>query len=458
VVVFPREVGRSPAHAVSSPLPVEQVTRAGRGLRATVRAAAPGRFAVVAADGNRRFRGVAEVRDPLSPVPLGGDWSVRLERPGAEPADRPLGSWTEIEPGFSGSAVYARALELDAATLAGRRWILDLGDVRDVAEVSVNGRALPARLWAPYRLDVTGALTAGRNVVAVRVTNTGANARGEARASGLLGPVTLRPERRVRVELDRVRRGPLLELEADPPALAPGQRGALRVRVRDLFGRPGRVELTASGEGVDVQPASAHVRLGADGEGEAEIELAAPVDAPIPGRASVVLSAGEAEHSVEVRLDSATRLGRASASSSYPGRPPGLAIDGIADPALWDQGQGWNDGTADAYPDELTVAFDAPAPIGRVRVHTLGSEQYPARDFGIADFDVQLREGGSWRTVGEVRGNERGVVELAFAPAEADAVRLVIGAARVSYSRVIELEALPPPSGPVDRDAQPREG
>lgn len=38
-----------------------------------------------------------------------------------------------------------------------------------------------------------------------------------------------------------------------------------------------------------------------------------------------------------------------------------------------------------------------------------------------------------------------GVVELGFGSVEADAVRLVIGAARVSYSRVIELEALPPP-------------
>jgi alpha-L-rhamnosidase len=146
-----------------------------------------------------------------------------------------------------------------------------------------------------------------------------------------------------------------------------------------------------------------------------------------------------------VRLDSATRLGRASASSSYPGRPPELAIDGITDSTLWDQGQGWNDGTANAHPDELTVAFSAPAPIGRVRVHTLDSAQYPARAFGIADFDVQLRVAGAWRTVGELRGNDRGLVELAFPAATADAVRLVIHASRATYSRVIELEALPPP-------------
>jgi hypothetical protein len=43
----------------------------------------------------------------------------------------------------------------------------------------------------------------GRNRVRVRVTNTGANARGQALASGLLGPVTLRPHRLVEVPLAR---------------------------------------------------------------------------------------------------------------------------------------------------------------------------------------------------------------------------------------------------------------
>ena len=77
-----------------------------------------------------------------------------------------------------------------------------------------------------------------------------------------------------------------------------------------------------------------------------------------------------------------------------------------------------------------------------MRVHTLDSPQYPAAQFGIADADVQLRSGGEWRTVGTLRANTRGVNDLAFPAVEADAVRLVVTAARVSYSRVIELEAL----------------
>ena len=58
-------------------------------------------------------------------------------------------------------------------------------------------------LWAPYRLDVTDRLHAGSNRIAVTVTNTPANEHGSAQASGLLGPVVLRPRQELTVRLDR---------------------------------------------------------------------------------------------------------------------------------------------------------------------------------------------------------------------------------------------------------------
>ena len=70
-----------------------------------------------------------------------------------------------------------------------------------MAEVEVNGKRAGSRLWAPYRLDVTAVLRPGRNRLRVRVTNTGANVRGQALVSGLLGPVVLRPWRFVEVAL-----------------------------------------------------------------------------------------------------------------------------------------------------------------------------------------------------------------------------------------------------------------
>jgi hypothetical protein len=68
---------------------------------------------------------------------------------------------------------------------------LDLGEVRDVAEVWVNGKEVGARLWPPYRFDVTSALRPGRNTIRVRVGNVVNNNYGDFQPSGLLGPVTL---------------------------------------------------------------------------------------------------------------------------------------------------------------------------------------------------------------------------------------------------------------------------
>jgi hypothetical protein len=164
---------------------------------------APGRYAFTGTDGRHAYRGEAEVTDPLRAIPLDGDWSLTLERDGAEPVVRPLGSWTDLEPRFSGSATYTTDITLTREDLDGRRLHLDLGEVREVARVTVGGTALPPALWAPYTVDVTDHLRPGVNTIAVRVANTLANERGKALPSGLLGPVALRPLRPVTVRLTR---------------------------------------------------------------------------------------------------------------------------------------------------------------------------------------------------------------------------------------------------------------
>ncbi|MEU4250272.1 glycosylhydrolase-like jelly roll fold domain-containing protein [Amycolatopsis sp. NPDC026612] len=199
LVVF--RAGPEPAHAVSASAPVDRVRLDGRAATATVRVTGPGPVTVTATGGGRAFSGTATVSDPLTAVPLGGDWAFRFDRAGAPVSTRPLGSWTELDATYSGSAWYEREFDVPAATLAGRRWSLDLGEVHEVAELEVNGRPFESRLWPPYRFDVTAVLRPGRNRIRVRVTNTGANTRGQAVTSGLLGPVTLRPHRLVDVAL-----------------------------------------------------------------------------------------------------------------------------------------------------------------------------------------------------------------------------------------------------------------
>jgi hypothetical protein len=67
--------------------------------------------------------------------------------------------------------------------------VLDLGVVKDIAQVSINGRP-PAVLWKPpYRADVTGLLKAGANRLEIKVTNQWTNRQ--------IGDLQLPPEKKV---------------------------------------------------------------------------------------------------------------------------------------------------------------------------------------------------------------------------------------------------------------------
>jgi len=81
-----------------------------------------------------------------------------------------LGPWEEQGyPAFCGSAIYRKIVEL--SEIEGRYWLV-LEDVRQVAEVEVNGRSVGAKLWQPYTFDITEMLRAGTNELAIRVTNS----------------------------------------------------------------------------------------------------------------------------------------------------------------------------------------------------------------------------------------------------------------------------------------------
>ncbi|MCX4510796.1 glycosyl hydrolase [Streptomyces sp. NBC_01619] len=189
------DAGTLPVTAVTA------VTARRDGLRVEAVAEAPGSWPLTGTDGRRTYRGTARVTDPLEPIPLDGDWTLTLHQEGAQPVVRPLGSWSDIARLFSGSATYTKDIELSPATLAGRRLHLDLGTVREVAEVTVNGTTLPPALWTPYVVDVTEALRPGANRIAVRVSNTLSNERNKPLPSGLLGPVVLRPRRPLTTDL-----------------------------------------------------------------------------------------------------------------------------------------------------------------------------------------------------------------------------------------------------------------
>ena len=73
---------------------------------------------------------------------------------------------------FSGTATYVTRFDWSGDPAEA---VIDLGDVREIAEVSLNGKNLGVAWFSPFRLGATSALRKGSNELTVKVTNTWAN-------------------------------------------------------------------------------------------------------------------------------------------------------------------------------------------------------------------------------------------------------------------------------------------
>ena len=128
-----------------------------------------------------------------------------------------LSSWTQSADAgikyFSGTATYSTTFDANRGWLNGQRVRMNLGELEDIAEVAINGRALGILWKKPFVVDVTDALRAGANRLEIKVTNVWPNRMiGDKQpgmqhiaystfdpfkmdspllSAGLLGPVTL---------------------------------------------------------------------------------------------------------------------------------------------------------------------------------------------------------------------------------------------------------------------------
>ena len=108
-------------------------------------------------------------------------WTVRFQAGLGAPAQAQMNALASLSENadagikyFSGTATYENTLNAPALNKSARYW-LDLGDVKNLAEVIVNGKNVGITWKKPFRIDVTEALKQGSNNIQVKVTNTWVN-------------------------------------------------------------------------------------------------------------------------------------------------------------------------------------------------------------------------------------------------------------------------------------------
>lgn len=151
---------------------------------------------------------------------VASEWTVRFQPGLGAPAQTQMDELAPLSEHsdtgikyFSGTATYENTLNVSAINKNARYW-LDLGDVKNLAEVIVNGKNAGIIWKKPFRIDITDAVKQGANSIQVRVTNTWVNrligdaqpgtttkityttmpfykADSPLQPSGLLGPVKL---------------------------------------------------------------------------------------------------------------------------------------------------------------------------------------------------------------------------------------------------------------------------
>ena len=147
----------------------------------------------------------------------------------------------------------------------------------------------------------------------------------------------------------------------------------------------------------------------------------------------------------------ASNGGVASASSSYSaGFPVSAIINNERAGANWGNGGGWNDNTANAYPDWVQINFSGSKTIDHVVVYTV-QDNYanPVEPtdtmtfslYGVTAFTVQGWNGSTWVTLGSVSGNNLVKHTVNFSAYTTDRIRINVTAALASYSRITEVEA-----------------
>ena len=114
---------------------------------------------------------------------INGEWNIDFQKDRAAPASLKVNELASLSdntnPGikyFSGTATYTKTITAPANWFNKDEELwLNLGDVKNLAEVIVNGKSLGILWKTPFHVDITTALKPGSNTVVVKVTNLWVN-------------------------------------------------------------------------------------------------------------------------------------------------------------------------------------------------------------------------------------------------------------------------------------------
>ena len=140
------------------------------------------------------------VEQPVETV--SGPWEVKFQAGRGAPEQavfNELTRWDENDdPGiryFSGTASYSRTVNVPGEWLLDNQELwLDLGEVKNLAEVLVNGQSVGIAWKTPFRVNISKAIHAGENQLVVKVTNLWVNRLIGDQQPGVTDPVTYTTE------------------------------------------------------------------------------------------------------------------------------------------------------------------------------------------------------------------------------------------------------------------------
>jgi hypothetical protein len=126
-------------------------------------------------DGNSVIKKTVSIEE----VSLQNNWKLAFNKGWDTPEFievKELKSLTELKNDavkhYSGTTTYTKSIDTKET---GKSTILDLGEVANIAEVSINGEKVGVKWAPPFQFDITNYIKRGKNELEIKVTNTWRN-------------------------------------------------------------------------------------------------------------------------------------------------------------------------------------------------------------------------------------------------------------------------------------------